>query len=157
MYHLDSILFKALNKISLKIDQGEVITITGPSGSGKSTLLNMIGLIDTPDEGEIIYSNRDLNLLTEKNKSIFRRDTIGYVFQKFHLIPVLTAVENVSLPGLLQGRPYKEVMDKSYELLAAVGLNNFSTRPVKFLSGGQRQRVAVARSLINTPPHYPCR
>lgn len=150
-YSLEENSLVALRNVSLSLGEGEICAITGPSGSGKSTLLNVAGLIDDPNSGDIEYFGKQLNVLSEKEKTKFRRDTISYIFQKFHLVPVLTAIENVSLPALLQGKNQQLVIEKSKELLKSVGLEEHSNRQVKFLSGGQRQRVAIARSLINCP------
>ncbi|MDR2544614.1 MAG: ATP-binding cassette domain-containing protein, partial [Methanobrevibacter sp.] len=140
---------KALNGVDLTIEQGEFVAITGSSGSGKSTLLNMIGALDRADEGKIVVDGHDL--LSEKDLSSFRSQTIGFVFQLDNLLPMLSSIENIELPAYESKISSSEMRKKGLKLLESVGLgdkSNFS--PVK-LSGGERQRIAVARALINSP------
>ena len=150
-YDIEKTNYFALKSISFNLNEGELVSITGKSGSGKSTLLNIIGLIDNLSEGEIFFYDRNINQFSEKEKTIFRRDFLGYIFQNFHLIPVLTALENVLLPGILQNRKKKIVEEEAKNLLECVGLIVVLNKQTKFLSGGQKQRVAIARALINQP------
>lgn len=150
-YDIEKTNYFALKSISFNLNEGELVSITGKSGSGKSTLLNIIGLIDNLSEGEIFFYDRNINQFSEKEKTIFRRDFLGYIFQNFHLIPVLTALENVLLPGILQNRKKKIVEEEAKNLLECVGLIDVLNKQTKFLSGGQKQRVAIARALINQP------
>jgi putative ABC transport system ATP-binding protein len=139
----------ALNGIDLKIKEGEFVSIIGPSGSGKSTLLNMIGALDTPDEGTINVAGTDLTRKEDLSK--FRSDEIGFVFQLHNLIPNLTVLENVQIP-LIETPISDESMEKrALDLLKSVNLENkINQKPTK-LSGGERQRVAIARALVNHP------
>jgi len=141
----------AVNGIDLSFEQGEFAAVVGPSGSGKTTLLNMIGGLDTPTEGKIIINNTDIGRLTPSQIIDFRLWNIGFVFQAYNLIPVLTAKENVEFIMHLQGRKKGEREKRIKELLTAVGLGDrLNSRPSQ-LSGGQQQRVAVARALASKP------
>lgn len=141
----------AVNDVSLSFFQGEFTAIVGPSGSGKTTLLNLLGGLDSPDAGEIVAGGVRLTDLRPGELIDFRMRHIGFVFQSYNLIPVLTAKENVEFIMFLQGRPAKERALRSEELLRAVGLGDrMNSRPAK-LSGGQQQRVAVARALASKP------
>ncbi len=141
----------AVRGIDLKFEQGEFTAIVGPSGSGKTTFLNMIGGLDKPTEGEIIIDGTNINTLKGSKLIDFRLRKIGFVFQAYNLIPVLTAKENVEFIMNLQKRPKKERISRAEELLNAVGLGDrMNARPSK-LSGGQQQRVAVARALASKP------
>jgi putative ABC transport system ATP-binding protein len=142
---------KALNEVSLLIENGEFSAITGPSGSGKTTLFNLIGALDSPTSGTITFDGDDLSNLNRKERTLFRREKIGFVFQTFNLIPVLTAFENVAFPLNLLGISEKEIKEKVYNLLEKVGLKGMEERRPTALSGGQQQRVAVARALIKDP------
>ena len=142
---------KALNEVSLVIENSEFSAITGPSGSGKTTLFNLIGALDTPTSGTISFDGDDLSNLNRKERTLFRREKIGFVFQTFNLIPVLTAFENVAFPLNLLGASEKEIKEKVYNLLEKVGLKGMEERKPAALSGGQQQRVAVARALIKEP------
>jgi putative ABC transport system ATP-binding protein len=142
---------QAVNGINLEFEEGEFTAIVGPSGSGKTTLLNIIGGLDKPTKGEVIINNIHLNDLSPSRLIDFRMNNIGFVFQSFNLIPVLTASENVEFIMHLQGKPQKERTKRTKELLEAVGLGDrLNSRPGK-LSGGQQQRVAVARALASKP------
>ena len=140
---------KALDNINLNIEQGEFVAIVGPSGSGKSTLLHLLGGVDIPSSGEIIIKGESIYKLKEKELSILRRRKIGFVFQFFNLIPVLTAEENIEMPVLLDGRK----IDKKYmeELLKLLGLEDRRKHHPSELSGGQQQRVSIGRALANKP------
>jgi putative ABC transport system ATP-binding protein len=142
---------KALRGVSLVIENGEFSAITGPSGSGKTTLFNLIGALDSPTSGTISFDGKDLSKLNRKERTLFRREKIGFVFQTFNLIPVLTAFENVAFPLNLLGVPEKKIKKKVYNLLEKVGLKGMEERKPAALSGGQQQRVAVARALIKEP------
>lgn len=141
----------ALRGVDIEIEKGEFTSIVGPSGSGKSTLLNIIGGLDDPSEGTIIVHDQDLAELSDNAKIDFRKRNIGFVFQSYNLIPVLTSRENVEFVMLLQNRPKKERNERTLNLLKAVGLEDkVDNRPTE-LSGGQQQRVAVARALAPKP------
>jgi putative ABC transport system ATP-binding protein len=141
----------AVDGVTLSIGEGEFTAIVGPSGSGKTTLLNLIGGLETPTSGSLQVDGNDISLLSEKELIRFRLHHIGFVFQAYNLIPVLTAKENVSFVMELQGRKKDEINRRAEELLQAVGLGDrMDSRPAK-LSGGQQQRVAVARALASKP------
>jgi putative ABC transport system ATP-binding protein len=141
----------AVNHVTLDISEGEFTAIVGPSGSGKTTLLNLIGGLDTPTSGNLHVEGKDISLLKEREMTAFRLHHIGFVFQAYNLIPVLTAKENVAFVMELQGRKKDEIEKRAVELLEAVGLGDrMDSRPAK-LSGGQQQRVAVARALASRP------
>ncbi|ELZ16006.1 ABC transporter ATP-binding protein [Natrinema limicola] len=140
---------EALKDVDFRAERGEMVTITGPSGSGKSTLLNMIGLLDTPTEGHIRLDGRDVTDFTEDELTEERRSEIGFVFQDFHLLPMLTATENVELPTMWDTSVDRH--DRAVDLLHRVGLGDRLDHRPDQLSGGQRQRVAIARALINEP------
>ncbi|MDP4226827.1 MAG: ABC transporter ATP-binding protein [Bacteroidota bacterium] len=144
---------KAIDDISLTFEQGEFTCIVGPSGSGKTTLLNMMGGLDKPTEGDITIGGTDILKLNESKLIDFRLRNIGFVFQAYNLIPVLTARENVEFIMQLQKKPKKERQQRSLDLLKSVGLlDRINSRPAK-LSGGQQQRVAVARALATKPKY----
>ena len=151
IYNPDKIPVKALNGVDLKISEGEFTAIVGPSGSGKTTLLNIIGGLDRPDEGDVEVGGHDVDAMSDNKLIDFRKEHIGFVFQAYNLIPVLTARENVEFVMLLQGRPKKERHDRAEELLRAVGLEDKMDKRPSELSGGQQQRVAVARALAPKP------
>jgi putative ABC transport system ATP-binding protein len=141
----------ALNGVNIVINAGEYIAIMGPSGSGKSTLLNIMGLLDRPDQGVYRLENVDTTDLTDDQQASVRRHKIGFVFQFFHLIPRLTAAENVELPLILAGVDPQERKSRVQEALSAIGLMDRSKHRPDQLSGGQRQRVAIARATIMRP------
>jgi putative ABC transport system ATP-binding protein len=141
----------ALKNVTLEFTQGEFTAIVGPSGSGKTTFLNVIGGLDKPTEGHVIIDGKDIATMKESQLFDFRLKHIGFVFQAYNLIPVLTAIENVSFIMLLQKRSKKEMEDRAKEMLRQVGLEDkLDVRPGQ-LSGGQQQRVAVARALASRP------
>lgn len=151
VYNPDKIPVTALQGVSLTIEAGEFTAIVGPSGSGKTTLLNVIGGLDRPTSGHVAVGGHDITELSDNELIDFRKEHIGFVFQAYNLIPVLTARENVSFVMLLQNRPAAEREARTLELLAAVGLEDqIDKRPAE-LSGGQQQRVAVARALAPKP------
>lgn len=145
----------ALNGVTMKIDKGEFVAIMGPSGSGKSTLLNMIGCLDKPTSGEVIIDGVEISKLNDRQLTELRRDTIGFVFQQYNLIPTLTALENVELPMIFKGINKWEREERAKELLKLVGIDEMDRRPLE-LSGGQQQRVAIARALANNPQILLC-
>jgi putative ABC transport system ATP-binding protein len=151
IYNSSEIKVHAVNGITIDFEEGEFAAIVGPSGSGKTTLLNMIGGLDTPTEGEILVDKTDLSTLKSSQLIDFRMKNIGFVFQSYNLIPVLTASENVEFIMNLQKKSKQERKERTRELLTAVGLGDrLESRPSK-LSGGQQQRVAVARALASKP------
>lgn len=141
----------ALTGLNLSFRSGEFTAIAGPSGSGKSTLLNIIGTLDTPTHGEVRYEGRKVSFLCPDDLAEFRLRSLGFVFQAYNLIPVLTAVENAEYPLVLQGFPPAERRARAMEVLRWVGLENLAHRRPDLLSGGQQQRVAVARSIVHKP------
>ncbi len=151
VYNQDKIPVNALQDIHLHIEAGEFTAIVGPSGSGKSTLLNMIGGLDTPTSGSVILDGIDITGLSENDLITFRLNNIGFVFQAFNLVPVLTAKENVSFVMLLQKKNREERNKRTEELLLEVGLKDKMDSKPGELSGGQQQRVAVARALASRP------
>ena len=148
---MGSVLVKALDGISLRIKRGDYASVIGPSGSGKSTLLHIFGLLDEPTAGRVFIDGIDTTKLSEEKLAQVRGRKIGFVFQSFHLIPSLSAIENVALPAMLLGVPQKERLHKAGELLFQLGMDERASHLPKELSGGQRQRVAIARALINDP------
>lgn len=150
-YPLGETQVHALQGIDLTIDEGEFAAVWGPSGSGKTTLLNLIGAIDEPTEGTLIIEGTDVHVLSDDRKSELRNQTIGFIFQDFNLIPVLSALENVMLPLQIKGAGTKEAKQKALTRLEEVGLGRFAHhRPAK-MSGGQQQRVSIARALVSDP------
>lgn len=150
-YDEGSIEVHAVNGISLTVAEGEFTAIVGPSGSGKTTLLNMIGGLDRPTGGEVIINGTEITKLSSRELINFRLNNIGFVFQSYNLIPVLTAHENVEFIMQLQNKPQNERHKRTIELLESVGLGDkMDVRP-RYLSGGQQQRVAVARALASKP------
>lgn len=141
----------ALRGIDLTLAPGEYLAVTGPSGSGKSTLLHTIGLLDRPDAGQVWIAGCETTVLDDEKRAALRRERIGFVFQFFHLVPRLTARDNVELPLLLAGVPARERHRRSEALLAQLGLAERAGHRPDQLSGGQRQRVAIARAVINQP------
>ena len=150
-YNPGAIPVHALRGVDLEIGEGEFTAIVGPSGSGKTTLLNIIGGLDSPTGGQVFIDGKDISTLSENQLIDFRRDHIGFVFQAYNLIPVLTARENVSFIMLLQNRPAAERRARALELLEAVGIGDKADMRPTQLSGGQQQRVAVARALASRP------
>lgn len=150
-YKVGKVLFPALRGIDMHIGDGEFTAIAGPSGSGKTTLLNIIGCLDVPTRGDVIVDGTNVNTLTPKDKAELRKEKIGFVFQTFNLIPVLTAYENVEMPLLLLDIPANQKKKKVIAILEEVGLEDFINRKPNEMSGGQQQRVAVARALVKEP------
>ena len=150
-YRLGAHVIPALQGVDLVVQRGELLALTGPSGSGKSTLLNLCGLIDTPDAGEIMLAGTAVQGLDEQARTLLRRDALGFVFQSFNLVPVMTVAENVDYPLFLAGVPAAERRERVAQQLAAVGLQAHAHHRPDALSGGQRQRVAIARALVKRP------
>jgi len=142
----------ALAGVDLDIEKGEYLAVVGPSGSGKTTLLNILGCLDVPTSGRVVYDGRELRALGERELSEYRRLHVSFIFQSFNLIPVLTVAENVELPLVIErNKNGVQARAKASELLAAVGLSGMENRYPRELSGGQEQRVAIARALVKDP------
>jgi putative ABC transport system ATP-binding protein len=141
---------RALKGVDLAVESGEFLAIVGPSGSGKSTLLNLLGLLDAPTSGRVTVDGRTVSELSIRQRTDVRRETVGFVFQSFFLIPTLTARENVTVPGLVRG-DRDGLLERADWLLERVGLADRAEHYPDELSGGQKQRVAIARSLVNEP------
>jgi len=150
-YHRDSLLVPVLNNISITVPDGEFLAMMGPSGSGKTTLLNLIAGIDRPDEGSISVNGTEIATLSESALAQWRSNNVGFIFQFYNLLPVLTAFENVELPLLLTNLSRKERREHVEASLALVGLADRTKHYPKQLSGGQEQRVAIARALVTDP------
>lgn len=142
---------EVLKGVNLKIEKGEVISIIGPSGAGKTTLLQLIGTLDKPTSGTILFNGEDLSKMGSNKLSTFRNKHIGFVFQFHQLLPEFTALENITIPALIAGRKRKEAEAEAMELLRIMGLEERADHKPSELSGGENQRVAVARALINHP------
>ncbi|KUO51657.1 MAG: ABC transporter ATP-binding protein [Desulfitibacter sp. BRH_c19] len=142
----------ALNGLNLTIENGEFVALMGPSGSGKSTLLTILGALNPPTQGQVLIDDIDIYKLPTERRADFRSTYMGFVFQQFHLIPYLTAVENVMLPLAIGAKSSKEQTEKAKTLLEKVGLGNKFNRLPNQLSGGEQERVAIARALVNDPP-----
>ena len=142
---------EALRGLSLKIEKAQFISIMGPSGSGKSTLLHLLGGLDRPTEGSVLFQNQPIEKLSDNDLSKFRRQKLGFIFQFFNLLPTLSALENVMLPCLLDGQSNTKIMPRATELLELVGLKDRMTHRPSQLSGGEMQRVAIARALMADP------
>ncbi|EAW33013.1 ABC transporter, ATP-binding protein [marine gamma proteobacterium HTCC2143] len=145
------LLVKALDDVSIDVEEGEFSAIIGPSGSGKSTLLHLIGGLDKPTHGEVILAGTNIESMTRSALSNFRRDHIGFVFQAYNLIPVLSTIENIEYVMLMQGVPSSERRKRVFEMLDILGLDGLGGRRPAQLSGGQQQRVAVARAMVSRP------
>ncbi|MGG4341054.1 ABC transporter ATP-binding protein [Paenibacillus lautus] len=142
---------EVLKGVDLTIEEGEFVAIMGPSGSGKSTLLQLLGGLDVPTEGNIVINQQQLAQMKEKERTIFRRKYIGFIFQNYQLLPTLTVEENVAFPLHADGSLTKEKNQMILELLDSVGLIGLGRKRANLLSGGQQQRVAIARALVNNP------
>ena len=150
-YRLGGEIVHAVRGVTLEIADGEYVAIVGPSGCGKSTMLNLLGAIDRPDSGTVMIRGMDISRMRDAEATRFRLDHIGFVFQRFHLMPALTARENVELPLAEAGMPKAERRRRASELLAYVGLGRREQHRPSELSGGEQQRVAIARALANRP------
>ncbi len=155
-YRIGAYEVTALNGVNLRVDEGEFVIIMGPSGSGKSTLLYLIGCLDKPTSGRVLIDGMDTSKLNDRKLTELRRDKIGFIFQQYHLIPTLTALENVELPMVFKGVSKGKRMRRAEELLELVGLGEKKDRKPKELSGGEQQRVAIARALANEPSILLC-
>lgn len=151
IYHQGGEDVPALRDVSFRINKGEFLSIMGPSGSGKSTLLNLIGGLDQPTSGEIFIDGSPLHGISDDELTLIRRRKVGFIFQFFNLLPILTAEENVALPLLLDGFPFAQVREKAVTLLEKVGLGERIGHRPEQLSGGEMQRVAIARALVTEP------
>ncbi len=143
--------FKALNTVTLKIRKGDFVAIMGPSGSGKSTLMNIIGCLDRPTSGTVIIDGENISIVSDNELAEIRGRKIGFIFQKFNLIPTMTALKNIALPMVFLGGTKADRDQRAAELLGKVGLTNWATHRPSELSGGQQQRIAIARALSNNP------
>ena len=142
---------RALRDVTLAIRSGEFLAVMGPSGSGKSTLLNLVGGLDQPSSGEIFLDRLPLHGISDDELTLVRRRKVGFIFQFFNLLPVLTALENAAMPLLLEGVPFADAKPKAGALLARVGLSDRADHRPEQLSGGEMQRVAIARALVSAP------
>jgi putative ABC transport system ATP-binding protein len=143
--------FKALNNVKLKIRKGDFVCIKGPSGSGKSTLMNIIGCLDRPTSGTVIIDGENISSVNDNQLAEIRSRKVGFIFQKFNLMPTLTALKNIALPMVFIGQNKASREQRAADLLAKVGLANWATHKPAELSGGQQQRIAIARALCNNP------
>lgn len=150
-YSLGETIVHAVRGVSLAVESGELVSVMGPSGCGKTTLLNMIGCIDKPTRGTVVFDGNDVGTLTDSRAAEIRLRQIGFIFQSFNLVPVLSVRENIELPMILARVRPAERRRVSDHLVEAVGLRQFATHKPSELSGGQRQRVAIARALVNRP------
>jgi len=152
IYQMGNVQVKALDNVSLKIRPGEFVAIIGSSGSGKSTLLHILGGLDRPTEGKVIWENKDLSQMSDEELALFRNQTMGFIFQQFQLLPRLTVIENILLPTLYSSPSLKQgAFQRAKKLLSLVGLSHRLNHTPNQLSGGEQQRVAIARALINNP------
>ena len=151
-FHVGDSWVHALDRVDLEIDEGDFVAVMGPSGSGKSTLMNILGCLDTPDDGRYRLLEQEVETLDDAELSRIRNAHIGFVFQSFHLLPRLTAVENVMLPLRYSDTDLLQAQQRAERLLTRLGLDDRLHHKPNQLSGGQRQRVAIARSLVNQPP-----
>jgi len=150
-YHFGETVVPALRGVDLSIDKGEFIAIWGPSGSGKTTLLNLIGAIDEPSSGQLFFEGQEVVKLSDNKQTELRSRHIGFVFQGFNLIPVLSALENVMLPLQINGTLHFKAKEKALARIKEVGLSNIANHIPAKMSGGQQQRVAIARALVTDP------
>ena len=150
-YKMGKEIITALNKVSLKIDDGEFVAIVGPSGSGKSTLMHIVGGLDTPTSGQVLFDGKDISGYKDKAMSKFRNQEIGFVFQAFNLENTQTALENVMMPLIFSGMSKSQRKVKAMKALAQVELGHLAKHKPNEMSGGQRQRVSIARALVNDP------
>jgi len=151
IYYMGKVPVPALRGVNLAFKRGEFVVVMGPSGSGKTTLLNLIGALDKPTKGKVYVDGEDLTTLDEGKLTKIRRNKIGFVFQFYNLIPVLTAFENVELPMLISGKNKEDRQRRAFQLIETMGLSDRSEHRPDELSGGEQQRVAIARSLANEP------
>ena len=142
---------QVLNNVSVKINDGEVVTVVGPSGAGKTTLLQIVGTLDAPDSGQVLYDGKDVIAMKDRELAHFRNQNIGFVFQFHQLLPEFTLLENVMMPALIGGVKHRDAENRAKELIDYMGLGARMDHKPNELSGGERQRVAVARALVNRP------
>lgn len=152
IYQDNGVPVHALTKISLVIQRGEFLAIAGPSGSGKTTLLNLVGALDVPSSGIVLLEGQDLALKQRSELSALRLQKIGFIFQAYNLIPVLTALENIEFKMMLLSVPEKERRERSLHIMEELGIAELADKRPNEMSGGQQQRVAVARAIVNIPP-----
>jgi len=150
-YHTDDVEVRALRGLSLAVPRGDMVAIMGPSGCGKTTLLNCLSGLDTVDAGVVRVGGVDISGLSDNEKSVYRATNMGFIFQFYNLLPVLSSVENVELPLLVSGTPAKEARERAMTALSLVHLTQWANHRPAQLSGGQRQRVTIARALVNQP------
>jgi putative ABC transport system ATP-binding protein len=155
-YQQGSRVVHALRGVSLRVEAGEFVSIMGPSGSGKSTMLHLLAALDTPTKGQALFDGRDLQTMSDRERSLLRRSRIGIVFQFFNLLPTLTAAENVALPLLLAGKGSSQARHMALACLKPLGLLDWADHFPEELSGGERQRVAIARALVTEPEAIVC-
>jgi putative ABC transport system ATP-binding protein len=151
IYQDNGVPVQALRGINLTVNKGEFLVIAGPSGSGKTTLLNLLGALDKPTVGKVFLENEDLSLKSKSELSSLRLNRMGFIFQAYNLIPVLTAMENIEFSMMLLGIPEKERRKKALELMDELGIKELANKRPNEMSGGQQQRVAVARAMVNNP------
>ena len=151
IYQDNGVPVHAIKGIDLKIEKGEFLVIAGPSGSGKTTLLNLLGALDKPTEGKIFFENEDLTKKDKNQLSSFRLHKLGFIFQAYNLIPVLSALENIEFSMMLFGIPENERENKAITLMDELGIKDLAHKRPNEMSGGQQQRVAVARAIVNNP------
>lgn len=150
-FHLGGETIKALDNVDFIVNKGEFVSIVGPSGSGKSTLMNILGLLDTPDSGTYILNGINVSEVKENELAQIRNNKIGFIFQNFNLLGKMSAIENIQLPMIYQGKTNEESKKRAYELMERVGLKGRENHLPNQLSGGQQQRVAIARALACKP------
>ena len=155
-YTIGKVTLQVLKGVSVKIEPGAFVAITGPSGAGKSTLLHLLAGLDTPTRGEVVWEGRTVSRMSDAERSRFRNRVVGIVFQFYHLLPELSAVENVMLPGLVNGRRDGALASRAKACLDRVGLRQRLRHRPSELSGGEQQRVAIARALVNQPQWLLC-
>lgn len=151
IYDENGVPVHALKGVSMKVEQGEFLVIAGPSGSGKTTLLNVIGALDVPTKGKVYFEGEDLAQKDKSEISAIRLNKIGFVFQAYNLIPVLTALENIEFTMMLSGIPENERHERAMHLMEELGIGELADKRPNEMSGGQQQRVAVTRAMVNTP------
>ncbi len=151
VYQNNGVPVEALKDIDLTINKGDYLVIAGPSGSGKTTLLNLLGALDNPTEGKVLFKGEDISKKSKKELSEFRLKNLGFIFQAYNLIPVLTALENIEFSMMLSGVPENERNEKALKLMDELEIKELSDKRPNEMSGGQQQRVAVARAIVNSP------